>query len=219
MFKNLSSKLRWVSLVVLSAVFLTSCDRLLTPGFNTEIAELRSGQYTVDKDHAALLFKVNHLGFSTFSGRFADFDASLDFNPVNIETSCLEVVVNMSSLDVNLPEFEEELLGSSWFDAQAFPQAVFRTTSFVERNENSFTFLGELTMHGVTAPVTLNVNFHGGGRNVLTRSYTLGFSANAKFLRSDFGVDRFTNFGVGDEVELEIHTEFKEGEAAPAVAQ
>jgi polyisoprenoid-binding protein YceI len=188
---------------------LMSCDRLLTPDQTTEITELRSGAYALDSDHAALLFKLNHLGFSTFLGRFTDFDATLDFDPENIENSSLEVVVNMASINVNLPEFEEELRGSSWLDTETYPQAVYRTTSFVEfTGENSFVFAGDLTFHGVTAPVNIEVSFHGGGRNFLTRSYTVGFSASARFLRSDFGVDRFTSFGVGDEIELEIHVEF-----------
>lgn len=218
MSNNMFSKIRWVALSLVCSAALVSCDRLLTPDFNTDVQELRGGQYVLDKSHAALMFKINHLGFSTFLGRFTDFEASLDFNPESIQDSSLEVIVNMSSLDVNLPEFEEELLGPNWFDAGNFPQAIFRTTSFIGQTENNFQFQGDLTLHGVTAPVVLNVTFNGGGRNFLTRSYTLGFQASAEFKRSDFGVDRFTNFGIGDDIELEIHVEFQEGEAADATA-
>lgn len=209
MITRFFSKVARLSLLAVSALVLVSCDRLLTPDQTTEIAELRSGAYALDTDHAALLFKINHLGFSTFIGRFTDFNATLDFDPENIENSSLEVIVNMASIDVNLQEFEEELRGGNWLDAETYPQAVYRTTSLVESTgENTFVFGGDLTFHGVTAPVNLEVIFHGGGRNFLTRSYTLGFSASAKFLRSEFGVDRFTSFGVGDEIELEIHVEF-----------
>jgi polyisoprenoid-binding protein YceI len=207
---RLFSKYRQLLLAVACSSLLISCDRLLTPDFNTEVSELRGGGYTLDKDHAALLFKINHLGFSSFIGSFDDFDASLDFDPENIQNSTLEVIVNMNSLDVNLPEFEEELKGPNWLDAGNFPQAVFRTTSFLGQNGDFYTFQGDLTFHGVTAPVALNVKFNGGGRNFLTRSYTLGFEANAAFKRSDFGVDRFTSFGVGDDIALEIHVEFQE---------
>ena len=203
------------TLVVLAcSLVLVSCDRLLTPDQTSDITELRSGAYTLDTDHAALLFKINHLGFSTFIGRFTEFDATLDFDPENIAAADLEVIVNMASLDINLPEFEEELRGDNWLDAEAYPQAVYRTTGLVEEiDENNYVFAGELTFHGVTNPVNLEVEFHGGGRNFLTRSYTLGFSGSATFLRSEFGVDRFTSFGVGDEIELEIHVEFMEGAA------
>jgi len=214
MIKSLLSKSRWVALSLVSCAVLVSCDRLLAPDFNTDVAELRGGGYVLDKDHASLLFKINHLGFSTFLGGFDDFDASMDFDPENIANSSLEVIVNVSSLDVNLPEFEEELLGSNWFDAEQFPQAIYRTTSYVGPGvgEGAHVFQGELTMHGVTAPVALNVKFNGGGRNVLTRSYTLGFEADTTFKRSDFGVSRFTNFGVGDDITLAINVEFQAAE-------
>ena len=209
MFTRIFSNFRRLSLLLVCSAFLVSCDRLLTPDFNTDVTELRGGAYTLDPDHATLLWKINHLGFSTFIGRFNDFDASLDFDPENIEASQVEVVINTAGLDINNEEFAEELRGDAWFNVEQFPQAVFRTTSFVESvDEDTFVFAGDLTLLGVTAPVDLEINFHGGGRNFLTRSYTLGFSASTSFLRSDYGLDRFTSFGVGDEIELEIHVEF-----------
>jgi len=200
--------------LALASVFaLSACDRLLTPGFEAEITAVRSGQYVLDKNHAALLWKVSHLDFSTFVGRFTDFDASLDFDPENIENSSLEVIVDIASLDVNLPDFEQQLRGPEWFDVETWPQAIYRTTGFSEAiDEDSFIFDGELALLGVTAPVQLEVNFHGGGNNFLTRRYTLGFSASARFQRSAFGLDKFVSFGVGDDVELEIHVEFQEPE-------
>jgi polyisoprenoid-binding protein YceI len=209
MFIKLFSKYYRVSLALVCSIFLVSCDRLLTPDFNTEITELKGGAYTLDPDHATLLWKINHLGFSTFIGRFNSFDASLDFDPENIEAAELEVIIDVAGVDINNPEFAEELRGPDWFDVENFPQAVFRTTSFVEAvDEDTFIFQGDLTLLGNTAPVNLEVNFHGGGRNFLTRSYTLGFSASANFQRSDYGLDRFASFGVGDDIELEIHVEF-----------
>ena len=209
MFIRIFFNLRRLSLLLICSAFLVSCDRLLTPDFNTDVTELRGGAYTLDPDHATLLWKINHLGFSTFIGRFNDFDASLDFDPENIESSQVEVVINTAGLDINNEEFAEELRGDAWFNVEQFPQAVFRSTSFIEAiDEDSFVFTGDLTLLGVTAPVDLEINFHGGGRNFLTRSYTLGFSASTSFLRSDYGLDRFTSFGVGDEIELEIHVEF-----------
>ncbi len=212
MFKSYFAKYHRVAALLALSTVLVSCDRLLTPDFNTDVQELRGGAYVLDKDHASLVFEIDHLGFSTFIGSFDEFEASLDFDPENVANSSLEVIVNVNSLDVNLPEFEEELLGSNWFDAENFPQAIYRTTSLVSQDGNTYTFAGDMTLHGVTAPMTLDVTFNGGGRNFLTRSYTLGFAASATFLRSDFGVDRFTNFGVGDEITLDINVEFQESE-------
>ena len=200
--------IRVLLLGILSGLIL-NCSRILTPDQTTEVTEVRAGQYVLDPNHASLIWKLNHLGFSTFIGTFNDFEASLDFDPEDIENASLEVVISTSSLDVDIPEFEEELRGDNWFDVGVYPQAVYRTTSFLESiDEDTFLFAGDLTLLGTTAPVNLEVNFHGGGRNFLTRSYTVGFSGSAKFNRSDFGLDRFTSFGVGDEIDLEIHVEF-----------
>jgi polyisoprenoid-binding protein YceI len=204
------SKLRQVSLLLACVVLLASCDRVVAPDFNTEVAAMKSGQYKLDKDHASLLFKVNHLNFSTYIGSFNVLDASLDFDPEKIENSKLQVVVDMASIDVNNPKFAVDLRGSDWLDVEHFPQAVFKTTRFIESTEkNVFKFEGNLTFHGVTAPVTLAVKFNGGGRNFLTRKFTLGFSASAKFKRSAFGADNMVSFGVGDDIELEINAEFQ----------
>ena len=196
-------------LVLMTSSLLFSCSRILTPDQTTEVTEVRAGQYVLDPNHASLIWKLNHLGFSTFLGSFNDFEASLDFDPEDIENASLEVVIDTSSLDVDIPEFEEELRGDNWFDVGVHPQAVYRTTGFLEAiDEDTFIFAGDLTLLGNTAPVNLEVSFHGGGRNFLTRSYTVGFSGSARFNRSDFGLDRFTSFGVGDEIDLEIHVEF-----------
>ncbi|HDZ08231.1 MAG TPA: polyisoprenoid-binding protein [Pseudohongiella sp.] len=204
-------KYRQVLLVLASSAALVSCDRLITPDFETSVAELRGGQYTLDKEHATLLWKIDHLGFSRYIGRFDDFDATLDFDAENVENSSLEVIIDTASLDVNNEAFAEDLRGDDWFDVANHPQAVFRTTAFVEAvDEDTFVFDGDLTLLGNTGPVTMTVNFNGGGRNFLTRRYTLGFSATAEFLRSDFGLDNMVSFGVGDEIQIEVHVEFQD---------
>ena len=209
MFNYVFSRYGKLVAIMLAPSLLFSCSRILTPDQTSEVTEVRAGQYVLDPNHASLIWKLNHLGFSTFIGTFNEFEASLDFDPEDIENASLEVVINTSSLDVDIPEFEEELRGDNWFDVAVFPQAVYRTTRFVESvDEDTFLFEGDLTLLGTTAPVSLEVNFHGGGRNFLTRSYTVGFSGSAKFNRSDFGLDRFTSFGVGDEIDIEIHVEF-----------
>lgn len=202
---------RWLPAIA-GTVLLTACDRVMTPDFETEIAEIRSGQFTLDPNHATLLWKLNHLGFSTLTGRFNDFDATLDFDPENVENSSVEVIIETAGLDMNLPEFEEELRGENYFNVAQFPQAIYRTTSLAETiDEDTYVFDGELTLRGVTAPVAIEVSFNGGGRVTFPPPpvYTIGFSASASFQRSTFGIDRFVSFGVGDEIELEIHVEFQ----------
>ena len=99
---------------------LFNCSRILTPDQTTDVTEIRAGQYVLDPNHASLIWKLNHLGFSTFIGTFNDFEASLDFDPEDIENASLEVVISTSSLDVDIPDFEEELRGDNWFDVGVY---------------------------------------------------------------------------------------------------
>ena len=209
MFFRLFFKYWRFSVILVSSALLLSCERLAAPNFEAELVEASPGQYILDKDHGVVLFKLNHYSFSTYIGSFNDINASLDWDPENIENSSLEVVINTASIDVNNPEFEGELRGSNWFDVENYPQATFRTTSFLESEGNSFKFEGDLTLMGITAPVTLSANFNGSGFVLLTRSNTIGFSASATFQRSVFGLGRFRPM-VGDDIELEISVEFQE---------
>ena len=218
-------------LVAACSFLLVSCDKAVTPDLKTDVQAVKGGKYSLDKDHASLNFKLNHLGFSSYVGRFNSMEGSLDFDPENIEKSRLEVSVDMASIDVNNAAFAEQLRGSDWLDTAQFPKATFKTTRYVGTTavasppaastgaaananaasaKNTFAFEGDLTFHGVTKPITLNATFHGGGRNMLTRKNTLGFSANTTFKRSDFGVGKFTSMGIGDDVTLDINVEFQE---------
>jgi len=202
----LANRLRCVALLM-AVVLLGSCS-LVTPTVKTQLAELRSGQYNIDKKHAALIFKIGHMGLSTFVGRFNDVNATLDFDPANIAATKLDAQVAVASIDVNNADLAESLRGSTWFDAQQFPQAKFTTLSVQPQSGNTFRFTGNLTLHGVTAPVTLDVTFHGGANNVLTGFYTLGFSAAGTIKRSTFGIDSYIPM-IGDDVTLEVYAEFQ----------
>ena len=201
--------MRLIKLVVLAtALLLSSCSSLLMPTVETQVATLKAGQYKLDRAHASLLFKIQHLGLSTYVGRFNDFDASLDFDPDNIEESQLQGIIEIATLDINNKALAEDLLSSTWFNAATYPQAIFTSKSVRPINENQFEFVGDLTWRGVTKSIDVLGTFHGGASNILSGKYTLGFSAEASFLRSDFGMDAYIPI-VGDQVDIEIHVEFQ----------
>jgi polyisoprenoid-binding protein YceI len=197
------------TLLIVSVLFLTSsCVSWLQPSLKQQVVEIKAGEYKLDKDHAALLFKINHMGFSSYVGRFNAFDVSLDFDPNNIENSRVEAVIDMRSIDVNNPAFVATLSGSAWLDTQNFPQAVFRSLSIKNMHNQQLLVQGELTFLGATKAVTMQVTLNGAANNPLTRKYTLGFAANLRFKRSDFGLKKFIPI-VADEVNIEIHSEFQ----------
>lgn len=199
---------RKLCVAVILSLFLTGCASLITPNLSAEPEALRAGQYRLDKDHATLLFKINHMGLSTYVGRFNSFDASLDFDADNPQAARVSAVIDVNSLDVNNPPFAETLIGPGWFDASGFPQAKFESTTITLTGDTTGQMTGTLTLKGVTHPITFDVGFVGGAENMLSGKYTVGFSATGTFKRSDFGVSKFLGV-VGDDVTLEIHAEFQ----------
>lgn len=193
------------------ALSLAGCASLLTPDVEATEEALRPGAYSLDEAHAALVFRIGHMGFSDFVGRFDDFDASLDFDADNPESAGLEAIIDMTSLSLPDEEFAATLMGPNWFDAERYPQAIFRSTSVSVTGETTGQVTGDLTLHGETRPVTLDVTFNGGARDSLRGAYVTGFSATTSFNRSDFGITKFVG-PVSDDVELLIEVEFMRNE-------
>ncbi len=187
---------------------LSSCGYLIQPKIKTVIALLEKGSYKTDPQHTSVLFKINHMGMSTFVGRFNTVEASLEFDPKNMANAKLSALINIASVDVNNEDLEDTLRGSSWFDAEKYPQALFKTTSVQLLDEKHAKFTGTLALHGVTEPIVLDVVFNGGGNNMLTGNYTLGFSAITSFNRSVFGIDYLVP-AIADKVDVEVFAEFQ----------
>jgi polyisoprenoid-binding protein YceI len=189
------------------ALIVAACATTASPNVETAGA----GAYVLEKPHASLTWRVAHMGLSQYTARFADFDATLDFDPANVGASKLKAVVNPMSVRTDHPTDADwdARIGKDMFAAERFPQIVFTSTSVAQTGENRGTVTGDLSFMGVTKPVTLDVAFNGAlkasplyrGRDVI------GFSAKGKIKRSEFGSTRYGAF-VGDEVEILIEAEF-----------
>lgn len=187
---------------------LSGCTSLVRPNFSSELKTLRAGQYQLDPLHSFLFFRIEHLGLSKIVGRFNELEASLDFDPANPTELKLSGIILANSLDLNNSDLEETLQETSWFSSSAHPQITFESTSVRTGSDSTLEIDGILSMRGTENPVTLQATFNGGADNILTRKYTIGFSAQARIKRSDFGMDTFTAF-IGDEIEIELHGEFQ----------
>lgn len=199
--------MRFLMLAVV-ALLLTACGQLLMPEVEQELGKIKPGNYRLDPGHTTVLFKVEHLGISTFVGRFNEVDASLDYDSEQPENSQLEARVKMASLDVDQAELAETLRSCQWLCVKDYPHARFVTTGPATVNGNQLVFPGDLTFRGETRPVDVTVTVNGGADNWLTKSYTLGFDAELEFLRSEFGMGRYVPT-VGDKIRVEVFTEFK----------
>jgi polyisoprenoid-binding protein YceI len=172
------------------------------------VSDLESGHYVLDKHHASVVARVSHMGVSLYTLRFDTMDASLDYDAAHPERTRLEASVDPTSLDVSADDgkkFAEEFLTVS-----KFPRATFVSTSIQPGVGNQGTMSGELTLMGVTKPVTFNVTMVGTGHEPLPLPLgqrAAGFEATTTIKRSDFG-STFLNDLVGDDVTLQIEAEF-----------
>lgn len=180
---------------------------LVKPHVTRELAALEAGDWKLDPAHAALLFRINHLGYSDLIGRFETFDVSLTGDAADPAAARAEAVIDMTSLDMANDEFAAELMGPKFFDAEQFPQAMFRTLTVRPGEDGNAEVDGELTLHGVTKPVTLHVHFNSTAYDRIRGTDVAGFSATATINRSDFGVSAFSGL-VTDDVRIEIQAEF-----------
>lgn len=195
--------------LVCLGVFLCGCGQVLSlQKGSTETAALEAGNYRLDPDHAVILWKINHLGFSTFVGRFEVFDASLNIDPDNPQGASLDVLIETASVDSGVSVLDEQLRGASFFASEQFPQARFRATGLERTGETTARMTGDLTIRGQTQQAVLDVTYTGGGNDFLRgNAEILGFEAETRFNRSDFGMD-FLTPAIADEVVLEVFVEF-----------
>ena len=185
-----------------------------------------AGTYTLDKAHASLIFRVNHLGFSSFTGRFARVDATLQFDPARPAAARVEATIDPRSIETDNPpgNFLAMLQGADWLDAARYPEMKFHSTRVTPRGANKLRVRGDLTLHGTTRPVDLDVTYNGGyAGHPMDPQARIGFSARATLQRSAFGIslgipEPGSRMGVGDTVELLLEAEFNGPPMPPAAS-
>ncbi|HPU14544.1 MAG TPA: YceI family protein [Polymorphobacter sp.] len=189
---------------------MTAAPALAAP---TSIA-LPSGKYVLDPTHASLTWRVVHFGLSNYTARFAKFDATVDLNAADVSKSSLKVKVDPTSVRTDYPypdkvNFDAEVGTSPKFlDGTAHPDVTFVSTGIVVTGPKTANITGNLTLRGVTKPVTLAATLNGSiPAHPMTKLPVFGISAKGSFKRSDFGMDYGTQF-VSDTVELAIEAEF-----------
>lgn len=183
-------------------------------------ADIPAGTYKLDKPHASLNFRVNHMGMSHFTARFTRFDATLRLDPAHPELSKVTAEIDPASLQTNYPEpqkldFDTQIEGKEFLDAPKFPKMTFVSTKVEPTGPRTAKVTGDLTLHGVTRPVVLDATYNDGyGKTAFDPSGSrIGFSAKGSLNRSEFGIGfgvptPENKFGVSDAVEVIIEAEF-----------
>jgi polyisoprenoid-binding protein YceI len=196
------------------AIIALSLAAMAVPAFVTaqmpgapDAARVTAGTYKVDPNHTQVVWSVNHLGFSTLYGAFGAKDGSLTIDPKNLAAAKVSISFAVAEMAVTSAKFATHLQSADFFDAAKFPTATFVSTG-VQASGTTAKIMGNLTIHGVTKPVTLDAKLMGAGTNPMSKAVTTGFTATATIKRSEFGLGMAAPV-VSDDVMLHITAAFE----------
>lgn len=169
-------------------------------------AQVPAGSYELDPRHASLLVKVPHMGgFSRYTMRFRTLSGAFTYDPAAWQTSKVTISVDPRSIDTEDNIFNRTVAG--YFEPDKYPVISFTSTGLTTGEDGKGQLQGDLTLHGVTKPVTLDVEFNGVGPGLLGAGTRMGFSGAGRIKRSEFGVTGGRPFA-GDTVDLVFEVEF-----------
>jgi len=177
-------------------------------------SRVQAGTYTADANHSLVGWRVNHFGFNDYFGIFGNVSGTLTIDPANLSAAKVDVTIPIDSVVVASAGLKDHLLragrdgGKPDFFGPSPAPAKFVSTR-VQPNGNNATITGDLTLNGVTKPVTINAQFTGAGNAMMPpNKLTVGFEGTTTIKRSEFGISTFVPM-VSDEVELTITTAFE----------
>jgi len=197
--------------LAISSLILPACTQLLlaaVPPATHDPAKVPAGTYKIEPYHTQVLFSVDHMGFTYFSGNFSGVSGTAVLSPKKPATMSVSVSVPVASVATTSPKLTEELKEPDWLDATKFPTMIFRSTKVMETGPGTADIDGTLTLHGVTKPLTLHAKFIGAGINILSHNQTAGFELTGTVKRSDFGVTKYVPL-IGDNVSITINAAFE----------
>jgi polyisoprenoid-binding protein YceI len=164
--------------------------------------------WNLDKAHAKLGFTVTHLMVSDVEGSFKSFDATLTSSKEDFTDAVITLTADVNSINTDNDKRDAHLKSPDFFDAAKFPTLSFKSKSFTKVDGKNYKLTGDLTMHGVTKTVTLDVVYNGTIIHPMSKKPVAGFKISGTFKRSDFGVGAAMTGMVSDEVKLIGNAEF-----------
>ncbi len=164
-----------------------------------------AADYVIDTKgaHASVNFKVSHLGYSFIKGRFNKFSGDFTFDEKDIAASKINVIVDTRSLDSNHAERDKHIRSDDFINASKFNQATFTSTKIVDKGDGDLDVMGNLTLHGVTKPITIEAEFVGAGKDPWGGERA-GFIGETRLELADFNIPVM---GTSSYVDLELHVE------------
>ncbi|MBD2699122.1 YceI family protein [Spirosoma sp. BT702] len=176
--------------------------------FSTSYAQT----WALDKSHAKVGFTVTHMMLAEVDGQFKTFEAKITSSKPDFSDAVFEYSADVNSIDTGNERRDGDMKSEKWFDAAKFPTLTFKSKSFQKVADNKFKLTGDLTIHGVTKPVTLDGTMVGPkqmqGRDGKPGPEKVGFKLVGTIKRTDFGVGGSGAMPVSEEVELRATGEF-----------
>lgn len=173
-----------------------------------DVAKVSGGTYQVEPTHTQIVFAYDHMGFTNNMGVIAQPTGTLTLDKANPAASKVSIDVPVANLKTGIPALDEHLMKPEFFDSAKFPTAKFVSTAVKADGATGADISGNLTIKGITKPVTLDAEFYGAGANPMNKKENLGFVATGKIKRSDFGMAYGVPM-VGDDIELKIIVAFQ----------
>ncbi|MBA5763266.1 YceI family protein [Vibrio sp. 404] len=164
-----------------------------------------AADYVIDTKgaHASINFKISHLGYSFIQGRFNTFDGQFSYDPSNIEASSIVVNVDTTSLDSNHAERDKHIRSADFIDASKYSTATFSSDKVIDKGNGTFDLVGELNLHGVTKPITINAKVIGQGQDPWGGERA-GFYGTTRLELADYNIQVM---GDSSYVDMELHVE------------
>ncbi|MBE9462307.1 YceI family protein [Dyadobacter subterraneus] len=184
-----------ISLVLLLSVF--------------SLAGFAQTTWKSDKAHSQLKFDITHMGVSTVSGAFTDFDATIKSSKPDFSDAVFELTGKTASINTGIDKRNDHLKSADFFDATANPELSFKSTSVKKTGNDKYQLTGDLTLHGVTKPVTLELWYRGTVTNPMNKKPVAGFRATGTIKRADFALGtKFAPPMLSEEVSITADGEF-----------
>ena len=162
--------------------------------------------YTVDTVHSRVTFYVNHLGFSNSVGEFHLADATLNVDVNDWSRSSIEARLPVESLNLGDLKWQTHILSADFLEAAKYPEIRFASTRVESTGSGRGKLYGNLTIHGVTKPVVLDLRLNKAGEHPMRKTPAVGFTATTVVKRSEFGVAAYVPAGA-DELDVRIEIE------------
>lgn len=168
-----------------------------------------NGAWSNDDAHSQLGFTVTHLGIADISGTFNDFDVTVNSTKPDFSDAVFELTAKASSIDTRVEARNNHLKSADFFDVEKFPTINFKSTSIKKAGKNKYKLSGNLTIHGVTKPVTMDLVNRGTVENPMSKKPTTGFQLTGTIKRSEFGIGaKFPAPMISDDVRIKADGEF-----------